>query len=158
MKKAGHKQSYRSGRQRYFSREDWISIFKAIENNSSILSMSRKTGIRRQIISQKYKMLKSMGDSYFECSLWSNRIFTKEEELLLMQQIWNLPKSNIRGKLFSDATIGEAALNFYNDVKRHRKMKPFKASQGWIVDFRKRYGIKIRDDKCYYYAWEVLNS
>lgn len=157
MYKPQSKHIYKSGKQRYYSKEDWITIFRAIENNSCILSMSRKTGIRRQIISQKYKMWKKMGDNYFECSLWSNKIFTKEEELDLIQQIWNLPKSSIRGQLFSDATIAETALKFYNEVKRNRKMKPFKASQGWIMDFRKRYGIKIKDSKCYYYAWEVLS-
>lgn len=86
----------------------------------------------------------------------SNKIFTDKEEIKLLNILWENKNYRIREQRFSDSVIHRLAQQYYKTLSQFRKTRRFKASIGWIIDFRKRNNIRYVDNKWYYRKWEVI--
>lgn len=150
------KRRYRSVANRCLTQADWVDIFKSLDEKNNMGEIMEKTGLRKQVLTEKYALWKKHGENYLYSKCWSNKIFTHEEELKLFMIIWNYEDLTAKEQKFSDSVIERLANKFYQYVKSYRNVKPFKASVGWIIDFRRRFGIRFNSSKSYYHKWEIL--
>lgn len=153
-----NKKKYTTSAHKNLTQKDWLALFERVQEVRNITEVANDTGIRRQILSEKYNLWKKYGSDYLYSKTWSNRIFTQEEENELFLQIWNYDSSSAKSPMFCDSVIEKLATEFYNKISRERTVKPFKVSLGWIIDFRHRFGIKFRSTKSYYLQWEIIES
>lgn len=151
----GYKRKYSASAHKNLTQPEWLMLFKRIEDVRNITEVANATGIRRQILSEKYNLWKKFGDNYLYTKTWSNRIFTETEENELYLRLWNNEIFNERELRFSDSVIERIAASYYKEIQKDRKVKPFKVSLGWIIDFRRRFNISIKSSKCYYLQWEI---
>lgn len=150
------KKKYATSAHKNLTQKDWLLLFDRIEEVRNITEVAHQTGIRRQILSEKYNLWKKYGNEYLYSKTWSNRIFTQEEECELFLEIWNYDYTTDDSQKFCDSVIEKLATEFYNKVSKQRATKPFKVSLGWIIDFRHRFGIKFGASKSYYLQWEIV--
>lgn len=151
------KKKYTTSAHKNLTQKDWLELFKKIQEVRNITEVANGAGIRRQILSEKYNLWKKYGDNYVFSKTWSNRIFTQEEENELFRMIWNYDGLLDKEQRFSDTVIERVASSYYHMIQHGRKVKPFKVSLGWIIDFRHRFGIKFKSNKSYYLQWEIIS-
>lgn len=87
-----------------------------------------------------------------------NKTFTPEEEVILFKMLLDntyfLPNEHI----FSETVIHRLAEQLHNNTKHYRKTRPFKASVGWIIEFRRRIHVYYYKSKWFYRKWEIISN
>lgn len=140
---------------KFFTKEQWLSLFRRIEEINNITRVANDVGIRRQVLSEKYNQWKKHGDEFLSYGKVET-IFTNYEEYMLFRRILDY-KNEIRGVAhLSNSVIKKIVIKYYNELMSVRRIKKFKVSKEWIMDFRKRYCIRITSRRSYYMQWEIL--
>lgn len=137
--------------------EQWQQMFRLIEITGNISLISRIYEIKRQTLSRKYRAWKQRReDPSIDKRGHSTRIFTKADEALIMNLLWNQAARFGSQKVFSDEYIINTAVYVYQLIKFNKPMKPFAANPKWSNEFKKRHGIVINPAESKYYQWSII--
>lgn len=137
--------------------EQWHQMFNLIEVTGNISLIARIYEIKRQTLSRKYRAWKQRReDPSIDRRGHSSRVFSKADEMLIMNLLWNQAAAVGSSVVFTDEFIVNTAIYVYNILKLHKPMKPFVACPTWSNDFRKRHGIVISSKVSKYYQWNII--
>jgi len=123
----------------------WINVFLEIEKikmeniHSYIKIISDKYNIKYSTLKNKYNKWKVNKPDIIEDNRGINNRFFKEEEEL---ELYNLIKDKYIDvyKFLDDSCLNIIAIEYWNS-KYPDKVDLFKASNGWIYDFKLRWGL-----------------
>lgn len=87
-----------------------------------------------------------------------NKTFTPEEEVILFKMLLDNNEFLPNEHIFSETVIHRLAEQLHNNTKHYRKTRPFKASVGWIIEFRRRIHVYYRKNKWFYRKWEIISN
>ena len=141
-------------------REELDEIFKILKRDKVprclFSNIARVTGIPKSTLSTWRKRLRTHSDWRPSRMNYGRhrKVFTEDEEKLLIQHI----RENFleRNLFYSDRDFHDDAIRFYNDLMRQRiqkiengelppqKIKNFKCSPHFVIDFRKRWAHSLR--------------
>lgn len=137
--------------------EQWQQMFHLIEVTGNISLISRIYEIKRQTLSRKFRAWKQRReDPSIDKRGQSSRVFTKADEIMIMNLLWNQASAVGSNVVFTDEFIMNTALYVYNLLKVHKPMKPFLACSNWSHDFKRRHGIVISNKQSKYYQWNIV--
>lgn len=135
----------------------WIQMFKEIEQTHNISLVARTYDVKRQLLSRKYRnWVKHNEDPSVDKRGLCNRVFSEEEEKIIIDHLWKDALFNGSKLVFSGEYVTKTAKSFYNMMKSKRNMKPFQASPGWSFEFKKRHGIDVSNRRAKYYQWMIV--
>lgn len=139
------------------SPERWIELFNLIEQTGNISLIARTYEIKRPTLSKKYRAWKNrMEDPSIDRRGSSAKVFTKDEEEMMMNILWN--QASVIGShvAFSDNNIKDVAFSIYEVLKKHKTMKPLNITPTWAAQFKQRHGIANKSYQIMYHMWTVL--
>lgn len=140
---------------KYIGKQQWLFLFSRIEEINNITRVANEVGIRRQLLSAKYNQWKKYGNDFLEMDI-KRPLFTKKEEHMLLLRILNYKNEVGSESVLNNTIIKIITTKFYNEIYVNRKTNDFIVDQKWILDFKRRYGIKENNLKSYYLQWEIL--
>lgn len=150
-----HKKKNNHNNSKHISKEQWLFLFRRIQEINNITRVANAVGIRRQLLSEKYNQWKRYGDDFLKMDN-KRPLFTKKEEYVLFLRVLNYKNEVGREFVLNNTVIKIITTKYYNELYVNHKTNEFIVDQEWILDFKRRYGIRTYNLKNFYLQWEIL--